>query len=126
MRAYKLTSGIVSIVLSIFIVFQSSIAGLANALEENGEVGGTAGLLLAICYLVAGILALVANNKDGKINYVPGGFWAVGSIIAFMTAGSYTYLYIWATIAIVFAVVIIIGTARKNKKNKTTTIIEEN
>ena len=38
MKTWKLVSGIISIVLSVFVVFQSMIAGLANALEESGQV----------------------------------------------------------------------------------------
>ena len=46
MKTWKLVSGIISIVLSVFVVFQSMIAGLANALEESGQVSGSAGLVV--------------------------------------------------------------------------------
>ena len=49
MKTWKLVSGIISIVLSVFVVFQSMIAGLANALEESGQVSGSAGLVVSIC-----------------------------------------------------------------------------
>lgn len=52
MKTWKLVSGIISIVLSVFVVFQSMIAGLANALEESGQVSGSAGLVVSICMLV--------------------------------------------------------------------------
>ena len=45
------------IVLSLFVVFQSCAAGLGNALAENGEVSGTAGMLVAVMLLVGGIVA---------------------------------------------------------------------
>lgn len=51
MKTWKLVSGIISIVLSVFVVFQSMIAGLANALEESGQVSGSAGLVVSICML---------------------------------------------------------------------------
>lgn len=51
MKTWKLVSGIISIVLSVFVVFQSMIAGLANALEESGQVSGSAGLVVSICRL---------------------------------------------------------------------------
>ena len=51
MKTWKLVSGIISIVLSVFVVFQSMIAGLANALEESGQVSGSAGLVVSICFV---------------------------------------------------------------------------
>ena len=47
MKTAKLVIGIVSIVLFVFIAFQSCAAGMSNALEANGEMSGTAGLLLS-------------------------------------------------------------------------------
>lgn len=38
MKTSKLVVGIISIVLSILVAFQSCAAGLSNALESNGEV----------------------------------------------------------------------------------------
>ena len=48
MKVAKLVSGILSIVLALLVMFQSCAAGIGNALEENGEVGGTGGLLVAL------------------------------------------------------------------------------
>lgn len=52
MKTWKLVSGIISIVLSVFVVFQSMIAGLANALEESGQVSGVQDLLLVYACFV--------------------------------------------------------------------------
>ena len=56
MKTWKLVSGIISIVLSVFVVFQSMMAGLANALEESGQSSGSAGLVVSICMLGGGIV----------------------------------------------------------------------
>ena len=37
MKTAKLVTGILSIVLCVFVTFQSCAAGLVNALEDNGE-----------------------------------------------------------------------------------------
>lgn len=42
-KTWKLVSGILSIVLSVFVLFQSAIAGVANTMSANGE-GESAGL----------------------------------------------------------------------------------
>ena len=48
MKTWKLVSGILSIVLSVFVLFQSALAGVANTMSANGEAGGSAGLFVAI------------------------------------------------------------------------------
>ncbi len=59
MKIWKLVSGILSIVLFVFVSFQSCAAGLANSLEENGEISGSAGLIVAVLMLVGGIVSIV-------------------------------------------------------------------
>ena len=66
MKTWKLVSGILSIVLFIFVSFQSCAAGMSNALEDNGELSGTAGLLVAILLLTGGIVSIVTRKSNGK------------------------------------------------------------
>ena len=68
MKTRKLVSGIISIVLSVFGVFQSMMAGLANALEESGQVSGSAGLVVSICMLCGGIVSIVSRKNNSKRN----------------------------------------------------------
>ena len=58
MKTWKLVSGIISIVLFAFVMFQSCAAGISNSLAENGESGGSAGLIVAIILLVELFLLL--------------------------------------------------------------------
>ena len=62
MKTWKLVSGILSIVLFFMVAFQSCAAGLGNALAENGEVSGSAGIIVAIMLLVGGIVSIVTRN----------------------------------------------------------------
>ena len=62
----RLTIGIVSILLFIFITFQSCAAGLGNALMENGASSGTQGVFTALCYLIAGIVGIASRNSLAK------------------------------------------------------------
>lgn len=66
MKTWKLVSGIISIVLSVFVVFQSMMAGLANALEESGQSSGSAGLVVSICMLCGGIVSIVSRKNNSK------------------------------------------------------------
>lgn len=70
MKTWKLVSGIISIVLSVFVVFQSMIAGLANALEESGQVSGSAGLVVSMCMLCGGIVHFKMNDYEHLVSMV--------------------------------------------------------
>ena len=69
MKIWKLVSGILSIVLTFFVLFQSCAAGLSNALESNGESCGSAGVIVAILLLTGGIVSIATRNgsKGGNI-----------------------------------------------------------
>lgn len=54
-----------SMILFALVAFQSCVAGVSNALEENGEISGSAGLFVAILMLTGGIVS-VATRKSIK------------------------------------------------------------
>ena len=60
MKVWKLVSGILSIILFVFVSFQSCAAGVSNALEANGEASGSAGIIVAILMLAGGIVSIAA------------------------------------------------------------------
>ena len=62
MKTWKLVSGIISIVLFAFVMFQSCAAGISNSLEANGESGGSAGVIVAIMLLAGGIVSIATRN----------------------------------------------------------------
>lgn len=104
-------------VLFVIIALQSCAAGFSNTLQENGELGGTAGILLGICMVIAAIVGMV-TRKGGKGGaFTAGGFYLAGAVIGYVNAGSYTDLKIWATVALAFGIVFIVGTIISTKKN---------
>lgn len=70
MKTTKLVLGIISIILFVFVTLQSCAAGVANTLENNGEVSGSAGLILAFCLLIAGIVGIATRNGKNAGAYV--------------------------------------------------------
>lgn len=114
MKTAKLVIGIISIILSLLVLFQSCVAGIANSVNNNGEAGGSAGILLAICLLVAGIVAIATRNSSGNGGFVAAGFYIVGGIIAFLLAGGYGDLYIWSVLSIIFGATFVIGETKKD------------
>lgn len=94
MKTWKLVSGIISIVLSVFVVFQSMIAGLANALEESGQVSGSAGLVVSICMLCGGIVSIVSRKNNSKgTNIALIILFGLATLTGFVLAGNYSDLY---------------------------------
>ena len=102
----KKVIGIISIVLFFIIAFQSCAAGLGNALSQSNEVSGSAGFFLALCMLIAGIIALISKFSKGMtITSIV--FYAIGGIIGIANVGSYADLMIWSVISFIFAVLLI-------------------
>ena len=120
MKIWKLISGIISIVLSAFVVFQSGMAGLSNALEENGESSGSAGLFLAILMLTGGIVSIVVHKKNGKgANIALIILFGLAAALGFGFAGSFSDLRIWAGWCLICAFLALISMFMKKKEQKT-------
>lgn len=116
MKTSRLVIGIISCVLFVLVAFQSCAAGLGNALEDNGESSGSAGFVLALCLLVAGIVGICCRRlKAGTI--VAGCFYAFGGLIGITNVGSFADLMIWSVLSFIFAAVFIItGIMQKQKR----------
>lgn len=116
MKTARMIIGIVSIVLFFLVSMQSCAAGIGNALEGNGEVSGSAGFLLALCMLIAGIVGICCRKvKSGTI--VAGVFYAFGGLIGIANVGSYSDLQFWSILSFIFAAVFIItGILQKQSK----------
>lgn len=95
MKTWKLVSGIISIVLSVFVVFQSMMAGLANALEESGQSSGSAGLVVSICMLCGGIVSIVSRKNNSKgTNIALIILFGLATLTGFVLAGNYSDLHL--------------------------------
>lgn len=109
MKVWKLVSGILSIVLSGFVVLQSGAAGLVNALEGSGEVSGTAGILVAVMLLVGGIVSIIVHKggKGGNIAVLI--LYGLGTLVGFTMAGNYSDLRIWAGWCLICALLAVVA-----------------
>ncbi|MGL4875794.1 MAG: hypothetical protein ACRC30_14215 [Clostridium sp.] len=115
MKTWKLVSGILSIILSVFVVFQSMIAGLGNSLEANGQVGGSAGVLVAILLLAGGIVSIVVRkgSKGGNITLIV--IFGIAALCGFTMAGDYGDLNIWAGWCLICAILPVISLIKGKK-----------
>lgn len=110
----KKAIGIISIVLFCLIGFQSCAAGLGNALSSNGEISGTAGIMLAFCMLIGGIITLVSKNSKG-LSITSIVFYAIGGLIGIANIGTFKDLQIWSILSFIFAGLLIFNII-KNKE----------
>lgn len=96
LKIWKIVSGVLSIVLSIFVCFQSMIAGLGNTLFSTGEISGSAGVFVSIMLLVGGIVSIVTSNGSNGGDIALAVLFFLGAVTGFVLAGSYGDLVIWA------------------------------
>lgn len=115
MKTWRLVAGILSIILSLFVTFQSGIAGLSNAMQQNGESSGSAGLFVAIFMLTGGIISICVR-KGGKGGSIA---LAIVFLLAFLlgisSAGSYKDLVIWSYWCLINGILAVIGIFLKKK-----------
>ena len=122
MKVWKLVSGILSMILFVLVAFQSCAAGVSNALEANGEVSGSAGIIVAILMLVGGIVSVVtrkSEKKGGNIALII--LFGLAALIGFTNYGSYSDLAIWSGWCLINAILAIVAIITGKKKTKETT-----
>ena len=117
MKTAKLIIGIISIVLTFVVLFQSCAASIGDALIDEGGTSGGAGMFVAILMLISGIVAIAARNSKG------GGIvclilYALAGIIGVTSKGIYADLVIWGVLCLIFAVVFLIATITYKKQEK--------
>lgn len=117
MKIWKLVSGILSIILFLFVAFQSCAAGVSNALENNGEISGSAGIILAILMLAGGIVSIVVRNstKNGG-NITLFILFGLAALVGFTNYGSYSDLAIWSAWCLINAILAILAILLNRKK----------
>lgn len=115
-KTTRMIIGIISMVLFVIISLQSCVAGIGNTISDNGEVSGSAGIMLAACMLIAGIIAVAARKtKAGAITALC--FYAFGGLIGLANVGSYSDLKIWSVLSLIFAAILLITLFIKPKND---------
>lgn len=110
MKTAKLVFGILSIVFSMMVLFQSCAAGLVDAIEASGGTGGSAGLMVGILMLAGGIVDIAArNSKGGAIACVI--LFCIAAVIGVTMYGVFTDLQIWSWYCILVAAINLISIA---------------
>lgn len=118
LSVFRLVIGILSLVFSLIILFQSAAAGLVNTLEPTGDVGGSAGLLVAILFIASGIIVIATRNSRKKTGpIVCCIFYAFSGLLAVSNSAVYADLAVWGALAFFFALICLIAGIKTKKHN---------
>ena len=119
MKTTKLVLGILGLIFSIVIMFQSCAASVVNALDDNGDVGGFAGYLVAFLLIAGSIVMIATRNGTGKGGSIAALIiLALAGIMAVTNAGVYKDLTLWGALCFIFAVVNLLSLIVKKKAPK--------
>lgn len=119
MKIWKLVAGILDIILFVFVTFQSCAAGLSNALEDNGESSGSAGIIVAVFMLAGGIVSIVtrkSKKNGGNIALII--LFGLAAIVGFSSYGSYSDLAIWSGWCLINVALAVVAMITRKKKNE--------
>ena len=113
----KKVIGITSIVLFILVAFQSCAAGVGNVLSNNKEASGSAGIMLAILMLIAGIIAIISKYSKGMtITSIV--FYVLAFIVGIANVGHFKDLQIWSILNLIFAALLVFKNKQLYNGNK--------
>lgn len=109
MKTAKMVIGILSIVFSLVIFFQSCAVGLGNALTNNTkDTSGAGGILVGIFFIASGVVAIAAKkSKGGAIAATV--LYALAGIIALANLGTFSDLLIWGILSLIMAAFFLIS-----------------
>ena len=115
----KLVVGILQIVISAFIVFQSTTVGIAHAMENYNDAGSTAGTLTAILFLTTGVV-YIATRESPKLGGDTAGLimMLTAWVSAINNTRDYSDLQIWGWLAFIIGVGFFTWHLIVNKKTK--------
>lgn len=115
LKTTKLVIGILSIVLTLLVMFQSCAAGIGDAMMNEGGTSGASGFLVALFMLIAGIVAIAARNSRGG-SLCCTLLYALAGLLGISADGIYKDLMIWGMLCLIFAAVFLIFTLLMKKQ----------
>ncbi|WP_294487586.1 hypothetical protein [uncultured Ruminococcus sp.] len=116
MKVAKLVLGILTILFSVIVTFQSCAAGVSNALEKNDSTSGSAGLFVSILMLTGAIVMIATRNSSGKGGSIAAVIiFGLAALLAYPNSSTYGDLVVWGTLCVILAVVNLIAAIKAKK-----------
>ncbi|MBA1435257.1 hypothetical protein EQ827_08430 [Lactobacillus bombi] len=116
----KLVTGILMIIVSLFIFFQGTLMGIGNTIANNHHTSGTAGIFTALFYLVAGIVYLSTKKMHSLGGDIANCIILIITWLFAITNADKVFadLKIWGWLALIIGAGFLIWHIIDNKKNK--------
>ena len=114
-RIMRLVVGIIAIVVQLFILLQSCAAGIVNSIFAPKTVAGSAGIIMCISMLTAGIISIAARKTKGG-TITAAAFFMFGAVVCKIDVGLFKDLIVWSYISLIFAGLLIISLIMKEDK----------
>ena len=121
MKAWRILSGLLSIVFYTIVDKQAKLARLAEALGKDSESkAGSAGQIVAVLLLVGGILSLVFFKTRGVVGtLILTSTYAIAAAVGFANAGFFKDLNVWSGWCLICALMALASLAGNRKKKET-------
>ena len=108
----RLVVCILSFVIALYMFNQIRLVAVVNALGGNSsDFSGSAGTILAILMIAAGVTGIVGRNK-ALPTFIAGITYVIGAIIGFIGLGTYGDLVVWSIIAFVFGIFFVLASGK--------------
>ncbi len=94
MKTAKLVVGILTLVFSVIVLFQSCAAGLGDAIQNEGGTSGGSGLLVGFLMIAGGVVDIAARrSKGGAIACAV--IFGLAAVLGLTATGIFADLKIW-------------------------------
>ena len=108
----RLVVCILSFVIALYMFNQIRLVAVVNALGGNSsDFSGSAGTILAILMIAAGVTGIVGRNK-ALPTFIAGITYVIGAIIGFIGLGTYGDLVVWSITALVFGIFFVLASGK--------------
>ncbi|MCR5629086.1 hypothetical protein [Eubacterium sp.] len=120
MKTWKLVAGILSIVFTVVVLFQSCAVAVADGIEETESTSSGAGMLVAILLLAGGIVSIAVKKSKGKGgNIAVLVIFGLAALIGFTNASTYPDLIVWSVWCVINAGLALVCIVKnKNEDNQ--------
>lgn len=118
MKTWKLVSGILSIVITFFVLFQSCAVGFYNSVAETGMTSGTSGFIVAFLLLTGGIVSISTREggKGGNVAQII--LFGFGALIGLTMSENYEDLQLWGGWCALCAIISIVALFMRKKESE--------
>ena len=117
MKTWKLVSGIISMILFALVALQSCAVGIGNAMMENGQHGGMAGILVAFLMLSGGIVSVsTRRNRESSGNMALIVLFGLATFFGFVFSDGFPDLKIWAGWCLANMIVVMVSVEKDSKR----------